>query len=246
MAQAATAKKEHLGLSAIKGEAPRQLQNTGNALLKLDINQIRLTDQASHDKAVSILQRIKQFRKEWAEYWDSDIAAAHGLHKSLCEKKNQLDRPAERLEKALASNIGSFLAQIEAKEAQAKAEAQERARIAAEAQRKAEIKEAKASGAPKPVLEAMKQEPLSVAKADAPEIIERAAGTSTPKRWKMQVVSKLALLKYCAEHPEYAYLFDYNEGEGNRLAQRQKEILQANPLPGTMVTCESGFRARTF
>lgn len=249
MANTATGKKkeqEHLGLSTIKSETPKEILDAVQPLVKLDLTKVKITDQESHDKYVAMLQRIKATHARVDEYWAADIAAAHALHKSLCSKRNQLVDPLERLEKGLAQAIGAFLLEVEAREREAAAEAQERARKAAEQQRKAEVREAKASGAPKDVLDAMKTETLPIPKVEAPEIIQRAAGTSNTTRWKMELVSKTVLLKFCADNLEYAYLFDYNSGEGNRLAQRQNEILRTKPLPGTMIKAEAGFRSRTF
>ena len=144
---------------------------------------ITITDQRSYDVACALLLgEIKPFRKRWESYWHGTdenpgpIKLAYKSYKSLLEKYNEADKPAEEAEKTVkAATVVWEQEQDRIKErlqreAQEKAEAEERER-----QLQAAVV-AEQSGASEEEVEAIISAPLAIVAAPVASTFQRAVG----------------------------------------------------------------------
>jgi hypothetical protein len=164
---------------------------------------ITITDQKSYDNAAEILVTVKTWRKKWEGYWHGSdavpgpIKLAYKSYKSLLDKFNEGDKPAETAEKTVKAVLLKW--------------DQEQTRIQEEAQRKADEKARQDEDAKKAALaveledSGMTEEDIAAAvesvQVEAPVVVEptftRATGVSKPRdNWKARVTSVKDLCKH--------------------------------------------------
>jgi hypothetical protein len=163
---------------------------------------ITITDQKSYDNAAEILVTVRTWRKRWEAYWHGTdavpgpIKLAYKSYKSLLDKFNEGDKPAEIAEKTVKAVLLKW--------------DQEQTRIQEEAQRKADEKARQDEEAKKAALaveledSGMTEEDIAAAvesvQVEAPVVVEptftRAAGVSKPRdNWYAEVTSIIDLCK---------------------------------------------------
>lgn len=204
---------------------------------------IIVQDQGSYDAAVSMLTRIRGMREKWAELTDPSIESAHKAHKTALELKNKVDRPLQAEEAALKMKIGRF-AQAEEDKRQAEqrrleAEATETARLT----REALVKTYAEAGAPKDAVEALKQEPLSIAPVEqAQPGFQKSAAASVRTSYEAEVISLAVLVKAAAKNTAYLGYLQANQPALNAAARAQKEAMN---VPGVRVKKDFGVAVKT-
>lgn len=198
---------------------------------------ITITDQRSYDVACALLLgEIKPFRKRWESYWHGTdenpgpIKLAYKSYKSLLEKYNEADKPAEEAEKTVkAATVVWEQEQDRIKErlqreAQEKAEAEERER-----QLQAAVV-AEQSGASEEEVEAIISAPLAIVAAPVAPTFQRAVGMSKPRaNWKCVVTD---LKKLCAAIGKGQVPLNYVEPNETALNARARADESTMSIPG--------------
>lgn len=172
------------------------------SLLVQNAQSIKVIDVTTQHQASEMLLAIARLRKEVADTFEPMKAAAFKAHRTICEQEKKHDQPLADAERAVKSQIGSFVAEqqrlareaeealrkaaLEAAEREARAEAERRAiddAIALEEMGDAEGAQA--------VLENPAPAPVRyVAPAPVAPVIAQVSGVSTREDWDFRIVDE--------------------------------------------------------
>lgn len=143
--------------------------------------EIVVTSPRTYEIAGNTLKDLTAIEKRIAAYWESDVATAHKLHRSLVAKREAMLGPVGEIKKALVVDMKRWAddQERERREAQARAEA--------DARRRAEAESAvtEVAVAPDPVV--------------VPKTVPSGFGTYTRKTWRAEVVDVAAFIKAVAD-----------------------------------------------
>ena len=187
-----------------------------------------VTDTDSHGEALSAVKTLKMAEKKIEDYFEPSRKALDVAKKEVLKARDGLIAPL-----ADARAIVDGKAMLFEAEQRKIAEAEQR-RLQAEA-RKAEedrqIAEAAfaEAGGDTEAAEEILSAPVTVATVTVAPVVAKVEGVGSMTRWSAEVTDKMALIRYVAEHPEWASLLDANAPNLNRLAVAQKAALK---IPG--------------
>jgi len=168
--------------------------------------------------------------------------AANAAHKSICALETKLLAPLTEAKRIVSGKCDTYeraerqKAEEEQKRLEVIARKQEADRLAKEAARQEERgdKTLAAETLDKAVAVETGTAPAPVVTV-APAVA-KVEGVSSRTIWSASVVDKVALIKYVAEHPEWASLLDPNVSALNGLARTQKDGLA---IPGVKAVSET-------
>jgi len=155
---------------------------------------VRIVDQPSYDQACSLLiDRIKPFRKRWAEYFDAMKKPAYAAYKAVLDKFNEGDAPLEKAEKQVKDEIRRWDQEQERKRQELQRQAEEAARKAEEDERQIAAAVAEESGATEEEVAEIANAPIAVVAKPVEPLYQKASGVSTREVWSARVVDIKAL-----------------------------------------------------
>jgi multidrug efflux pump subunit AcrA (membrane-fusion protein) len=151
-----------------------------------------IKDQASYDSACALLLNdIKPFRAKWDAYWKGSDSApgpiklAYRAYKSLLDKFNEIDNPAELAEKTVKAATIKWEQDQERIRQELQRKAQEDAEREAEEERDRAAIVAENAGATEEEVQAIAATPVMAVAAPVAQTFQRAAGMSKPRdNWK--------------------------------------------------------------
>jgi hypothetical protein len=168
------------------------------AQIMVSVETLAVVDQDSYDLANALIERCDTALKRIAEVHDPAIKAAHTAHKAALDAKKKLAEPIEALKKAASKKMTAWYQAEQARIADERRAAEERARKEAEEKRLREaeaLAQAGMSEAASVVLDA----PLDVVEfMPALEAPIAASGVSYRANWKAEVIDLMALVKAVA------------------------------------------------
>lgn len=181
------------------------------------------------DQAESILKR-------------SMLAYQREEERKRMEEQQQREREAaaERARIAEAAAAEQARAQQEAEALRKQAEqAQKTGDVEAAARLETQAEARQEQGAM--VAQELAQTKELISALTVEKAVPKVSGISTRKVWKVEVVDKLAFIKYVAEHPEYLELVEANTPALNKIGLALK---QACPIAGVRVFEDSQLASR--
>lgn len=187
-------------------EAQRiQLKQQGLTLVE-QAAAIVIKDQLSYNEAARLLlQVIVPFRKKWHSYWHGSddapgpIKLAYKSYKSLQEKFNEVDEPAEVAEKAVKRAIVAWDAAEQKRQEELQRLAQKDAEDEEEERRLAASIIAENNGATEEQIRQIVSAPSCAIAAPVAPTYRPAAGVSKPRdNWSAEVTDFKALVKAVA------------------------------------------------
>lgn len=181
---------------------------------------------ADYAEAGTALQRIKEVEDKIGEFFDSDIAKANELHKSLTGKKKAMLDPLIRAKGEIKNARIAFsteqdrLRQVEQDKLD-KAARDEEAKKKAALDKKIEKAEAKGDTASVDALQQQKEQVVVLAPQAAPRV-EQVAGIAQSRTWKASVTDFKALVEAVAQGKAPLGLLEVNQAALNSLARATK------------------------
>lgn len=219
------------------------------APLVLRAESMTIATKDDHEAAQLYLVDLKRAEKAVGEKLDPIVKQANATHKMLTALRSAALAPIESARGIISRKVSDYerdQARIAA-EAQRKAEAEARARE--EARRQAEQEAALAAAAEAEAAgdndlacelldeaEAIEDDPVFVPVVAVPVQTARVNGVSTQTRWSASVTDKAALVAYVAAHPEWLHLLDVAMPALNGLARSQRDALR---IPGVRAVAET-------
>ena len=203
-------------------------QKVGSVLDTAKVLIIR--DQQSYEKASRfVLDYVNPVLKEIAATFDPIIEKAHQAHKEALAQKNRHAEPLEEAKRIVTSKAKAFEDAQRRIQAEAQRQAEEEARKREEEERIREAQAAEQSGAAPEEVDAILETPLPVAPVHTAPTFQRGKGLTRERLFSAQVTSKLLLVKFVAENPQYLNLLEPNMPALNALARAQQNLLK---IPG--------------
>ena len=199
----------------------------------------KIKDQESYEVAADYLQSVKGLSKKILEYFKEDTDRAHSLWKSLTIKRSDANDPLLIAEKTIKKSMSTYLGEKERKEKI------EQERLLAE-QRKIndDAKIAAAEHASDSGEQEKAEAILNTPTVVAPVQIEKTKteGISAPKRWNIEVVSKMGLIRDVIDGKAPESVIDCNTGILKKLAEFHKS---EHPFRGVRAWQEFDIRSRS-
>ena len=207
-------------------------------------------DRETHEQALQAMATCRKVEKKITEHFEPARAALDKAKKELISARDSLIGPFVEARALLAESAGSYErrererveAERVAAEKKAREEADERARAqqaAAEAAALEAEKAGDAALAERLIEKAVEAETAPAFVAPLTPFqprMSKVAGVSTRENWKAEVTDKMALIRFVAEHPEWAAVVEPSMTTLNQLARTAKGTLT---LPGVRAVSET-------
>lgn len=190
---------------------------------------VAISDQASYDKACSLLQTIKSLRKSVFDKLDPLRKAAYDTYQRSLGLLKEADQPLETAEAAIKRVIASWDQEQQRIERERLRLAEEEARRQAEEERLANAVAVEETGASEEEVEAVLEIPVAPLRVTQQPAYQRAAGTSVSYRWSGEVTDIKALCRAIADGKVPTNFVTANVAAINKMACAQREMFN---LPG--------------
>lgn len=209
---------------------PTQLET-----LELHATMLVVESDADLENANQLIHPVAAMLREWTEYWAPKKAAAHTVHKMLCDAEKQLADRLMKIRRTVESKMSVYVTEQRRKAA----EEQERVRREVEAEQERLRKEAEKLMAKGFVAEAQQKATVSenIVVPTVPVEPVQLAGTRTRETWGCTINDKMALVKAVAQGVVPLEALDVNEAY---IRGRAREMGGLD-WPGVVVKKEVGF-----
>ena len=200
---------------------------------------LTVTNQASLDKANSLLGAIKGLRAQIATTFDPIVQKAHAAHKEALAQKKKLDSPLNTAESIVKSTMSRYLDEVEAKRKAEEAIVEAKRKVEldkAEAKRK-ENEETAAAMQDAGLGDLVFQEPIvpdTVFQEHIPQ--PKMEGSHSQHRWHAEVTDMRELLKAIIASVAHAEAVIPNMIYLNGLARARKA--EGELIPGVKAVSE--------
>lgn len=199
------------------------VRDEANAIV-LGSTAIVIVDQATYDAAAAFLtERIKPAIKKVEEYFDPDIAQAHSLHKSLCNKKKALVDPLVAAENKVKAGVLDFARKAEEERLRIQRELEDKARKEQEEAILQTAIQAEEHGATEEEKQTILNTPTYTPPIVAAPTFQKAAGISVKGSWKAEVTDVVKLCAFIVKNPHYAHLVEPDMAKLNALARTMQK-----------------------
>ena len=206
---------------------------------------VTIETRQDHAETLIFIKELRSRERAITEHFEPSRAALESAKKEILSARDSLVKPLAEARGILNSKATGYEDEQEriAREAQRKAEEEERKKAEearkAEEERLAALEEALDEGEIEKAEEIMAADP-----EPEPEVVHvpvvpdvaKVEGVSSHKRYSAEVVDKMLLIRYVAEHPEWESLIEPNIPALNRIAISQKDEMK---LPGVKAVAKT-------
>ncbi|MBI4395468.1 MAG: hypothetical protein HY548_00135 [Elusimicrobia bacterium] len=197
-----------------------------------------IKDKATWDAAAVFLVDVKRFRKKIEDTFEPVVKKAHDAWKAACKLRNDVESPLDQAERQIKGAMARWYDEQERKRKE------EEARIAAEMKKQEDDSRLNQAAD----LEAAGDKEAAEAVLSAPSVpatvtLEKPKtdGIGMRKRWRAEVIDKMALIKAVAEGKAPAAMLEPNAAKLNELARAMNDTMN---IPGVRAVCETDVSAR--
>lgn len=190
--------------------------------------ELSVTTQDEHAVALTFIGELGRVAKKVEALFAEPKRAAHAAHKAITAAETALLDPIKHAKGIVSGKCDEYEREQRRIAAEAARLAEQEARRQEEERKLAEAQAAQDAG-DAGLADAIMDEPIEVPVIAPAPAVAVVAGVSTSQRWSAEVIDKMALIRYVAEHPEWASLLDANTPNLNRLAVSQRSEMR---LPG--------------
>jgi hypothetical protein len=195
---------------------------------------LKILDHDKYCDAAEMLKNIKALRVRIAETFDPHVKRAHDAHKALVKEKADAEAPLTEAERVLKTAIVAYDQEQERLRREEERRLQEIARKDEETRRLNEAAAMEAEGNrtedPELLYEANKliETPAPTPVVTVARTTPKVSGVTMRETWSGRVTDKTRLIRFVAEHPEYANLIEPNMAAVNALARSLKGALKVD------------------